>query len=94
MKLTDLISQVRTDNKIDVIKTQETAPAAETSPLVAADRVEISEGSKEVLKMQEIVKNTPSVRTGMVDELKRQVESGEYNVAGTDIADKMLESWI
>ena len=94
MKLTDLISQIRTDNKIEVKKTRETAKAAEASPTVPADRVQISEGSKEVLKMQEIVKNTPSVRTEMVDELKRQVDNGEYHVSGTQIADKMLESWM
>ena len=94
MKLTDLISQVRTDNKIEVKKTREAAKSAEAAPAAATDRVQISDGSKEVLKMQEIVKNTPSVRTEMVDELKRQVDNGDYNVSGTDIADKMMESWM
>lgn len=94
MKLTDLISQVRTDNKIEIKKTRETAKSPEASPLVSQDRVQISDGSKEVLKMQEIVKNTPSVRTDMVDELRRQVENGEYDVSATDIADKMMDSWM
>ncbi len=94
MKLTDLISHIRTDNKIEVKKTREAAKSAETSPTVSADSVQISAGSKEVLKMQEIVKNTPSVRTEMVAELKRQVENGEYHVDSTQIADKMLESWL
>ncbi len=94
MKLTELISQIRTDNKIEVKKARETAKSAETKPMVSPDRVQISEGSKEVLKMQEIVKNTPSVRTEMVAELKRQVENGDYHVDGTQIADKMMESWL
>lgn len=94
MKLTDLISQVRTDNKIEIKKMRETAKSPEASPLVSQDRVQISDGSKEVLKMQEIVKNTPSVRTDMVDELRRQVENGEYDVSAQDIADKMMDSWM
>ena len=94
MKLTDLISPIRTDNKIEVKKTREAAKSAECKPMVSADSVQISDGSKEVLKMQEIIKNTPSVRTEMVDELKRQVDNGEYHVSGTQIADKMMESWL
>ena len=94
MKLTEVISHIRMDNKIEVKKTRESGKLAETIPLVPADSVQISAGSKEVLKMQEIVKNSPSVRTEMVDELKRQVENGEYQVSGTQIADKMLESWL
>ena len=94
MKVTDLISHIRTDNKVEVKKMRETAKSAETKPTVSSDSVQISEGSKEVLKMQEIVKNTPSVRTEMVAELKRQVDNGEYHVDGTQIADKMMESWM
>jgi flagellar biosynthesis anti-sigma factor FlgM len=82
------------DNKIEVKKARETANSAETASAVPPDSVQISDGSKEVLKMQEIVKNTPSVRTEMVDELKRQVENGEYHVDGTQIADKMMASWL
>ena len=94
MKLTDMISHVRMDNKMEVKKTQDAGKVAETIHLAPADSVQISEGSKEVLKMQAIVKNTPSVRADMVDELKRQIENGEYQVSGTQIADKMMESWL
>jgi negative regulator of flagellin synthesis FlgM len=94
MKLTEVISHIRMDNKIEVRKARESGKLAETIPLASSDSVQISAGSKEVLKMQDIVKNTPSVRTEMVEDLKRQVENGEYQVSGTQIADKMMESWL
>ncbi|MEN8258734.1 MAG: flagellar biosynthesis anti-sigma factor FlgM [Thermodesulfobacteriota bacterium] len=94
MKLTDAISQVRTDTKVEVKKAQQAeqaqAPAGETT----GDKVEISNGTKDMQKMREILANTPSVRTEMVATLKRQIENGEYNVPSHEIADKMLSSWL
>ena len=90
MKLTDLISQVRTDNKIEVKKAREAKEAQAPAGEAARDKVEISSGTQEMQKMREIIAKTPSVRTEMVETLKRQVENGEYKVSSKEIADKML----
>ncbi len=94
MKLTDAISQVRTETKVEVKKARETqgsqAPAGET----ASDKVEISTGTQDMQKMREILAKTPSVRTEMVATLKRQIENGEYQVPSQEIADKLLNSFL
>lgn len=93
MKLTDVVSQIRTENKIEVKKARD-AEKAGSSAVKSADTVALSSGSKEVQKMREIIEKTPSVRADRVEALKRQVENGEYHVDARDIADKMLESFM
>ncbi len=93
MKLTDVVSQIRTETKIEVKKARENAEVA-SSKGAAADTVALSPESKEVQQMRQIIKDTPAVRADKVAALKEQVESGEYQVAATDIADKMLESFM
>ena len=92
MKLTDVISQVRTDTKVEVKKAQKADQASAGE--ATGDKVEISNGTKDMQKMREILANTPSVRTEMVATLKRQIENGEYQVPSHQIADKMLSSWL
>lgn len=93
MKLTDVLSQVRTETKVEVKKAKETqqaqAPAGEAT---SSDTVEISTGTQDMQKMREILADTPSVRTEMVATLKRQIENGEYQVPSQEIADKMMSS--
>ncbi len=92
MKLTDAISQVRTDSKIEVKKARAAEKAQAPAGDGAADKVEISSGTQDMQKMREILANTPAVRTEMVATLKRQIENGEYQVPSQEIADKMLDS--
>lgn len=42
--------------------------------------------------MQEILQETPEVRKEKVDELKRQIEEGTYQVDSHQVADKMMWS--
>jgi negative regulator of flagellin synthesis FlgM len=92
MKLTDLISQVRTDTKIEVKKARATEQAQAPARESTGDKVDISTGTQDMQKMREILANTPSVRAEMVDTLKRQIENGEYQVPSQELADKMLNS--
>lgn len=92
MKLTDMISQVRTDTKIEVKKAREAEQTQAPAGAAASDKVEISTGTQDMQKMRQILANTPSVRSEMVATLKRQIESGEYEVPSQEIADKMLSS--
>ena len=89
MKITDAVSQLKTDNKIDVKKSK-TEEVARSSATEASDRVELSSGSRDAMKMQEIIQSTPSERAEMVEKLRAQIESGEYSVDSREIAGKML----
>ncbi len=92
MKLTSVFPQIKTGSKI-----QKGGNVAADNPVrnaapVGGDRVELSSGSRDVLKMQEILQETPAVRREKVDDLKRQVEEGTYQVDSHQVADKMLWS--
>lgn len=91
MKVTDALQQIRTDNKVEVKKSRkaEEAGGPGTAP---TDKVELSSGSRDVQKMQEILAETPPIRTELVESLKQQIEKGEYQVDSRDIADKMMET--
>ena len=94
MKLTDVISQIRTDNKIEVKKTRQMENGSKATVSSSPDTVDLSSGSKDVQKMQEILNQTPSVRTELIESLKAQIEGGTYNVDSRDIADKMMDEFL
>ena len=89
MKITDTVSQLKTDNKIDVKKAK-AEEVSRSSANESSDRVELSSGSRDAVKMQEILQSTPSERAEMVEELKAQIERGEYEVDSREVAGKML----
>ncbi|MFZ5765862.1 MAG: flagellar biosynthesis anti-sigma factor FlgM [Thermodesulfobacteriota bacterium] len=90
MKITDAISQIRTDTKVGVKKNRGAEGAAATNAAAPADRVELSSGSRDVQKMKEILEQTPAMRMEMIETLKQQINEGTYRVDARDIADRML----
>ncbi|MFZ5760728.1 MAG: flagellar biosynthesis anti-sigma factor FlgM [Thermodesulfobacteriota bacterium] len=91
MKITDAISQIRTDTKVDVKKNRGAEGAAAKNAAAPADRVELSSGSRDVQKMKEILEQTPAMRMEMIEALKQQINEGTYRVDARDIADRMLD---
>ncbi|MFH1215937.1 MAG: flagellar biosynthesis anti-sigma factor FlgM [Pseudomonadota bacterium] len=91
MKLTDVISQIRTDNKVEAKKTRKAEGVPESSAPVASDKVELSNSSRDVQKMREILGQTPAMRMEMIEALKKQINEGTYHVDARDIADRMLD---
>jgi negative regulator of flagellin synthesis FlgM len=92
MKLTDAISQIQTDNKISSKKKSQGVNDAIPSAAAGRDRVELSSGSLDVQKIQEILQETPDIRLDKIQELKEKIEKGEYHVDSLQLADKMLMS--
>ena len=45
----------------------------------------------EVQRFKEIAKGIPDVRQEKIDEIKKKIEAGEYNVNADDVASKMIE---
>ncbi|MBC8317931.1 MAG: flagellar biosynthesis anti-sigma factor FlgM [Desulfobulbaceae bacterium] len=89
MKITDTVLPLKADNKIDVRKSK-TEDVSRSNAAEASDKVEISSGSRDAVKMQEILQSTPPERAEMVEELRAQIESDEYYVDSREIAGKML----
>ena len=94
MKLTGIFPQIKTDNKIQKSSNVDFEKPVSRSTSVGGDRVELSSGSREVMKMQEILQETPEIRQDKVDDLKRQIEEGTYQVDSHKVADKMMWSLI
>lgn len=93
MKVTKLSPQIKAENEIQVKKTRPARTEA-SAPPAETDRVELSQGLKEVRKMQEILQHTPEVRAEKVQAIKERIERGEYRVESGEIADRMLAELI
>ncbi len=63
----------------------------EEKPNIQTDRVEISQKSREIQKVRNMVENAPDVREAKVKELKNSIESGTYSVRGEKIAGEMIK---
>lgn len=56
------------------------------------DELELSNNAKEYQVALKAFKNLPEVRQDLVDDLKAQINQGKYNVSGSEIADKIIQS--
>ncbi len=56
-----------------------------------SDRVELSNRSREIAHLNELIQSTPDIREGRVEEIRRELESGTYNVKAEKIAAKILK---
>ncbi len=66
-----------------------------TSPTASKkDVISISGEGKDYQTALKALKNVPDVRAEKVKELYEKYQSGNYDVKGKDIADKMLQSFI
>ena len=70
-----------------------TPEAAETKRRPAAprgDEVNLSPAAQDFQKVRELLQELPDVRRDRVRELKAEIQSGEYDVDGEKIAERML----
>jgi len=56
--------------------------------------VNLSEASKEVQKIREIILSEPDVREDKVADLKERIESGKYSIDHKAVADKLVNELI
>jgi negative regulator of flagellin synthesis FlgM len=79
------ISQVYQANAVK--KTMKTAGTSTT------DQLEISRTAKDYQVAKQAVAGTQEVRTDKVNDIKKRIESGTYNISMEEAADKMVESY-
>ncbi len=66
------------------------AKAPESAQAAARDPVFLSEQARNMLKLEQDIRNQPSVREKRVNELRQQISSGSYNIDTQRIADRMI----
>jgi len=54
------------------------------------DRVELSVQSRKIQHIDELIRATPDVREDRVEQVRRSIENGTYNVKAEQVADKIL----
>ena len=60
----------------------------------SADKVELSAQSKEINRINDVLKETPEVRSEKIAAIKKQIEEGQYNVDAEAVADRMIKESI
>ena len=63
-------------------------------PIEPDDRVQLSSQTREFTRIREMVDATPDIRQDRVEQLRREIAAGTYNVPGSDIADAIIDTWI
>ena len=56
----------------------------------SSDRIELSVRSRELEHLDELIQAVPEVREAVVEQVRRSIESGTYNVRAEKVADKIL----
>jgi negative regulator of flagellin synthesis FlgM len=69
---------------------KETATAKEK--MGTSEKVELSDRNKDIARVIEMVKETPSIRQDKVDSIKEAIENGTYKVDGKEVAKAILKN--
>ena len=62
-----------------------------TSAVPQADQVTLSDTARTIGRLQTAAMNIPDVRADEVERAKDAINSGNYNVKGEDVADRLLK---
>jgi negative regulator of flagellin synthesis FlgM len=55
------------------------------------DKLELSDHAQELKRTVDLVLKSPDIRADKMDEIKKQIQAGEYHRTGTEIASKMVD---
>jgi negative regulator of flagellin synthesis FlgM len=55
-----------------------------------SDRLELSNRSREISHLDELIRSTPDVRNDRIEQVRLEIEGGTYNVKAEKIAEKMI----
>lgn len=56
------------------------------------DVVSISNNAKDFQTVMKALKDVPDIRKDKVEEIREKYESGDYEISGSEIADKVMKS--
>ncbi|ADQ45908.1 Anti-sigma-28 factor FlgM family protein [Caldicellulosiruptor kronotskyensis 2002] len=61
--------------------------------VASTDKIEISSEAREFQAVLNAIKQTPDVREDKVNEIKKKIDSGTYNVSGKDVVEKLIREY-
>jgi negative regulator of flagellin synthesis FlgM len=55
-----------------------------------SDRLDLSVRSREISHLNDLIRSTPDIRDGKVEQVRRELEGGTYSVKAEKIAEKII----
>ena len=78
-------------SKVEVSRTEPTVSQQETGGSSAIDSVSLSDTAARLQKLETTIAQLPVVDTQRVEDIRKAIASGEYEVNPVNIADKLLD---
>lgn len=75
----------------DVSRTKSPEDVDNSNEVVPSDRVELSPQARDIQRAREVAQDAPEVRIDKVEAARRAVQSGNLNLKGEDLAEKLLQ---
>jgi len=88
-----ILQYVNQQTKLNTTDQSTVSPETKV-PTQVGDRVDLSPSSRMIKKIEEVALSAPDIRADKVAVLRKQVESGKYQVNSDDLAGKMLKEFI
>jgi len=90
-KIKDTSAQlIQQYQKSELASKSEANKSAGATSAAVIEKVDLSSKAKDIQKIKKIVDETPEIREGKVQELKRQIDNGVYSVDSGKLAEKMV----
>jgi negative regulator of flagellin synthesis FlgM len=55
-----------------------------------SDRLELSVRSREISHLEDLIRSTPDIREAKVEQVRKDIEGGTYNIKAEKIAEKII----
>lgn len=82
----------RTDRLLQIYTNMETSKAKINKKASEKDKIEFSERAMDYQFALKKLKEVPDIRMEKVEKLKKEIQTGNYNISGREIVDKIYES--
>ena len=75
----------------DVSRTKSPEDIDNSNEVPPSDQVELSPQARDIQRAREVAQGAPEVRANKVEAARRAVQSGDLNLKGEDLAEKLVE---
>ena|GEM_PF-2532210 len=75
----------------EVAGTKSSKDVEKSNEAVASDRVDLSAQARDIQRAREVAQGAPEIRADKVEAARRAVQSGNLNLKGEDLAEKLLQ---
>ena len=75
----------------DVSRTKSPGDIDNSKEVAPLDQVELSPQARDIQRAREVAQGAPEVRADKIEAARRAVQSGNLNLKGEDLAEKLLE---